>query len=61
MENLVDNARPAFLLSLLQDQASESTRQAKRRREVEGFEEEKVKGAVREEMTMVKVASNFDY
>ena len=51
VENLVDNARPAFLLSLLQDQASESTRQAKRRREVEGFEEEKVKGAVREEMT----------
>jgi len=51
VEKLVDNARPALFLSLLQDQATEATRQVRRRGEGEGLDEKRwKKGAVRKEV-----------
>jgi len=51
VDKLVDNTRPALLLSLLQDQATEATRQVKRRGEGERLDEKRSKGAVRKEVT----------
>jgi len=51
VDRLLENARPALLLSLLEDQAKEATRQVRRRGEAEGLEEKRTKkGTVRKEV-----------
>jgi len=51
VDKLLGNATPALFLSLLQDQATEATRQVRRRGEGEGLEEKRRKrGAVRKEL-----------
>ena len=51
VDKLLENARPALLLSLLQDQAVEATRQVRRRGDGEGLEEKRSKkGTVRKEV-----------